>query len=562
MKLATIPQFDYNCLEVMHTLDTRVSESTVGETWLPVGIEGGNTVNTNSQCVRYNEAQYGTHVIPNAANYILDQTKTPIIDALSAYRDTVRFHMPGHRGGKSADPDVLSVIGQQAFSHDVTGVPGMDDLHEPTGCIKEAQDLAASLFGADKTYFVVNGTSGAIQTMTLAVINDGDSIIIPRNIHKSVLSALILSGAKPVFLLPSYDPYLGFALGVEENSLSETLTKDPDAQKAKAVFMVNPTYYGTSQDLTSVSELIHSLGKTLLVDEAHGPHFRFHPELPKPALESGADAVSQGAHKMIGALTQASFLHIKEGRIDPARLKASFQYLASTSPSYLLMASLDSARKQMALYGTQLLDHALGLADDLRREVNNIPGLYCFGKEITKNAAVEEFDPTKVTITVRELGITGYQAEKYLRHEKGIQVEMSDLYNVLVIVSYANTSEDVSLLVRALRDLVQAVANGSLPKNLLACQKSIPSLPGIPKMALVPRAAVQRPWERALLDSSVGRISAEVVTCYPPGIPILYPGEVISQETVEYLHVIRHLAFGISGPEDRTLTTLRVVKDS
>lgn len=519
-------------------------------------------MNLDFQCVNCNEIQRTSQIMPHAANYANDQTKTPIIEALTAYLDTVRFHMPGHRGGKGAAPEGLSIIGEKAFLHDVTGVPSMDDLHEPTQCIKEAQELAANLFGADKTYFVVNGTSGAIQVMTLSVVNDGDSIIIPRNIHKSVLSALILSGAKPVFLLPSYDPYLGFALGIEENALLDLLTHDPNGEKAKAVFMVNPTYYGTSQDLTSLSELIHSHGKTLLVDEAHGPHFHFHPTLPKPALECGADAVSQGAHKILGALTQASFLHTKGKRIDPARLKASFQYLTSTSPSYLLMASLDSARKQMAIHGKELLDRAINLAEDLRREVNDIPGLYCFGREITENPGVDAFDPTKVTITVRELGITGYQAEKYLREKKKIQVEMSDLYNVLVIVSYGNTPQEISLLVDALRDLVEAVADGSLPKRLLSCQTSIPSLPHIPKMALIPRKAVQSPWERTLLDDSVDRISAEVVTCYPPGIPILYPGEVISQETVEYLHVIRRLAFGISGPEDRTLTTLRVVKES
>ena len=234
---------------------------------------------------------------------------------------------------------------------DVTGVPDMDELHEPHGCIREAQELAADLFGADQTYFAVNGTSGAIHAMALSTLNDGDYIVIPRNIHKSILSAIILAGAQPLFVQPVYEEYLGFALGVEQQALIKYLNNDPDAQKAKAVLLVNPTYYGTAQNLARICQAIHERGKLLLVDEAHGPHFHFHRSMPEPALRSGADAVAQGAHKTIGALTQASFLHVQGPRIDKARIKAWFQHLTSTSPSYLLLASLDAARRQMALRG-------------------------------------------------------------------------------------------------------------------------------------------------------------------------------------------------------------------
>ena len=462
-------------------------------------------------------------------------------------------------GEVGTDPLGLSLIGDKAYACDVTGVPTMDDLQEPHGCIKEAQELAAALFGADQTYFVVNGTSGAIQTMVLATLNDGDSIVIPRNIHKSILSAIILTGAYPAFVLPTYDEYLGFAFGVEKSALSNCLQNNPVARNAKAVLLVNPTYYGTSQNLSSISAIVHNQGKLLLVDEAHGPHFHFHPALPQPALKSGADAVAQGAHKIIGALTQASLLHIKGSAIDTARIKASFQYLTSTSASYLLLASLDTARRQMALSGHGLMGYAIGLANILREEVNKIPGLYSFGQEILEKPGVDALDPTKVTITVRELGITGYQAETYLRNQCGIQVEMSDLYNVLVIVSFGNSLKDIYTLIEALKSLCHAAETRQLPKKLAAAQQSIPGLPPVPEMAMTPRKAVQAHWNRVPLGESLGRISAEVVTCYPPGIPILYPGEIISQETIEYLDVIRRLAFGISGPEDRTLTTLRVV---
>ncbi|HHX09831.1 MAG TPA: aminotransferase class I/II-fold pyridoxal phosphate-dependent enzyme [Firmicutes bacterium] len=487
--------------------------------------------------------------------------RAPIIESLFAYRDTVRLHMPGHRGGKGADPLLLSLLGHNAFVSDVTGVPAMDELHEPHGCIRKAQELAADLFGADQTFFVVNGTSGAIHTMVLSALNDGDYIVIPRNIHKSILSAIILAGANPLFVQPVYEEYLGFALGVEERTLIQYLESNPDARKAKAVLLVNPTYYGTSQNLTSVCQAIHERSKLLLVDEAHGPHFHFHRSMPEPALRSGADAVAHGAHKMIGALTQASMLHIQGPGIDRARTKAWFQYLTSTSASYLLLASLDGARRQMALHGRELIERAIELANLLREEVNHISGLYCFGHEITGQPGVDALDPTKVTITVKELGITGYQAETYLRDRMGIQVEMSDLYNILIIVSFGNTGEDIRALLEGLRSLRHAVETGEIPETLQAAQQSVPNLPPVPEMALNPRKAIQGKCARLPLEQSVRRVSAEVVTCYPPGIPVLYPGEVISHETVDYLQMIRKLAFGISGPEDKTLSTLRVVED-
>ena len=488
----------------------------------------------------------------------LPQEKAPIIEALRRYRGTVRFHMPGHRG-VGADPELASLLGPQALSCDVTGVPGLDDLHEPHGCIEDAEKLAAQAFGADKTFFSVNGTTSAIQSMVMAALGEGDALIIPRNVHKSILSAIILTGARPVFALPSYDPYLGFAFGVEESSIAKCLREN---SKPKAALLVNPTYYGTATDLTPVAARLHEAGALLLVDEAHGPHFRFHPRLPKPTLDSGADAVAQGAHKMIGALTQASFLHVKGSRMDPARLKASFQFLTSTSPSYLLLASLDAARRQMALHGRELIQKALELAAVLRDLVNEVPGLYSFGEEAVGRPGFDSLDLTKVTVTVRELGITGYRAEKYLRERWGIQVEMSDLYNILVIVSFANTLEEVRRLVHALQALVEAVKSGELDRDLIRAQKSIPELPPVPMMAMTPSNAVRAPYERVTLHDARDRVSAEVVTCYPPGIPILYPGEVIGRDSIDYLELVRGLAFGVSGPEDRSLRTLRVVKDS
>jgi arginine decarboxylase len=492
------------------------------------------------------------------------QHRAPICEALDAYSGITRFHMPGHRGGAGAEPAILARLGQRAFESDVTGVPGMDDLHAPHGCIREAEELAAKAFGADRTFFSVNGTSGAVHAMVMGTLGDGETIIIPRNIHKSILAAVILSGAVPAFVRTDYDSRLGFARGVDERSLRECVEKHP---KAKAVLLVNPTYYGTHVGLSLIAEYLHSKDMVLLVDEAHGPHFRFHPNLPEPALDSGADAVAHGAHKILGALTQASYLHVKGNRIDLPRLKAVFQHLTSTSPSYLLLASLDAARRQLALHGADILEFAINLAGHLRHEVNKIPGLSSFGEAASEptawpqNGKRPSMDPTKVTVTVRDLGITGYRAERYLREKHGIQVEMSDLYNLLVIVSWGNTTEDVAKLLRGLEELTKAVEQGEVSRDLTSTQGSIPDLPPIPEMALTPRKAVESPWATVPLREARGRISAEVVTCYPPGIPILYPGEVITSDAIAYLGVVKKLAFGISGPSDPTLETIRVVED-
>ncbi len=492
------------------------------------------------------------------ADWRESQSRLPILEALARYQGATRFHMPGHRGGTGADPLGVSFLGLNLYRNDVTGVPGMDDLHEPQGAILEAQELAAQAFGADQTFFSVNGTSGAIHTMVLASLNRDDLLIIPRNIHKAVLAAVILAGAKPAFVMPAFDRFLGFALGVTAESMQACIKANPDA---KAALLVNPTYYGTAVDLGQIAGLLHENSMALLVDEAHGPHFRFHPALPEPALDSGADAVAQGAHKIVGALTQSSLLHIKGDLIDKARLKASFQYLTTTSPSYILMASLDLARRQMALHGKDLLDYALHLSRYLRDSVNDIPGLYAFGDEALGRPGAEKLDPTKVTITVRELGITGFQAETYLRSRFGVQVEMADLYNVLVIVSYGNTSDDVGRLLTGLRSMVVAASAGEIPKTLLSAHLHLPELPKQPLMAMSPREAAERPWEKVPLAQCRDRISSEVVTVYPPGIPILFPGEAVGGETLDYLDIVKGLSLGVSGPEDRTLSALRVVKE-
>lgn len=481
----------------------------------------------------------------------------PILEALEEYTYTVRFHMPGHKGGHGADPLILNLLGRDAFAHDVTNVPGMDDLHQATDVIRRAQELAAATFGAEATYFLINGASCGLQALVLAVCNPGDKILVPRNLHRSLLSGLILSGALPVFFQPVYDSDLGIPLAVSPQTIAAALARHPDA---RAVFVVNPTYHGITSDLALIADMVHAYGIPLLVDEAHGAHLRFHEKLPPCALDQGADAAVQGTHKILAAFTQAAMLHIRGERIDRVRLEAVLRILQSTSTSYLLLGSLDAARLQVATSGRQLLQQALELAENLRQSVNEIEGLFSFDEEWARLRGAAGLDRLKVTITVKEFGITGLWAEEWLRKHYHIQMEMSDPYNLLAIVTFGNTWADIERLLQGLREVQThaicsagrfAPSSGHCPRHLL---------PPDPVLAATPRDAFLAPAVALPLEQAVGRISAEIVSCYPPGIPALCPGEVITPEVVEYLNLARELGVRLQGPADPSLRSIRVVK--
>lgn len=492
-------------------------------------------------------------------NETLTQDRVPVVEALLAYSGTVRFHMPGHRGSRFAPPDLVELLGDSAILADVTGVPGLDDLQQPSGILQAAQELAARAFGASYSFFVVNGTTGAVQAMILAALRPGEQLLVPRNIHKSILSGIVLAGAVPVFCMPEYDEYLGIAMGVSLQTVQQKLHSHP---ATKAVIMVYPTYYGVTTDLMSISSIVHHAGALLLVDEAHGPHFRFHPSFPIPALDCGSDMSAQGIHKVLGSMTQASLLQVKGERVPIWRVTAALRLLQTTSPSYLLLASLDAARKQAFLEGHSMLEKALHLARTLRSEINEIGGFLCFGREILGRPGVTDLDETKLTVTVKELGITGYQAESYLRAKFNVQAEMSDLFNIVFLVSWANTEEQARQLLSALRCLRDDAKSISDKRTrTLLRRASALALPPEPTIAMSPRNAFFAPSEKVPLEDTVGRICAETVTCYPPGIPILCPGEVISSSAVEYLKMVRVTELRVSGPEDPQLRCLRVVAE-
>lgn len=498
------------------------------------------------------------------------QLETPLLDAVLRYwrEGVIRFHMPGHRGGPGANLRLRQTLGEAVFRMDVTGVLGLDDLHQPRSVIAEAERLAAEAFGADRSYFLVNGTTAGVQAMILSTCRPGDKLIVARNVHKSILSGLILAGAQPIFVPPEVDSRTGIALGVTPERLRQAMDRHPDA---RAVLLVSPTYHGVTSDIERIAALAHARGMLLLVDEAHGPHFIFHERFPTSALAAGADACAQGMHKMLGAFTQASILHLRGDGIDPDRVEAALRLLQSTSGSYLLMASIDVARMQMVTAGRQLLEQALQLSERLRREVNQLEPLYAFGEEWIGRPGVAGLDPTKVTVTVRGLGMTGQQMERCLRDIGPIQVEMPDLFNVLFIVGFGNRPEEIERLVSAFRQVRAqperwsgggagadgAAQGGPALLEQAALVLSRPMDP--PELAELPRTAFFAPSRPVPLEASVGHVSAEIITCYPPGIPILCPGERVTSEIVKHLEVVRAAGLAISGPRDPSLATIQVL---
>ncbi|CDI50455.1 aminotransferase class I/II-fold pyridoxal phosphate-dependent enzyme [Clostridium tetani] len=485
--------------------------------------------------------------------YRLNQSETPLFDALMEYvnRQTIPFHVPGHKKGVGIDEEFKNFIGENPFKIDVTVFKLVDSLHHPTGPIKKAQALASDAYGSDASFFCIHGTSGAIQAMIMSVVKSGDKIIIPRNVHKSVTSGIILSGATPIYMQPELDKRVGIAHGVTPETVEKTLKENPDA---KAVLIINPTYYGVATDIKKIADIVHSYDIPLIVDEAHGPHLAFNDELPISAIEAGADICCQSTHKIIGALTQCSLLHVRSKMIDVNRVQQMLSLLQTTSPSYILMASLDCARRQIALNGKELLDKSIALSNYAREEINKIPGFYCFGKEIVGNPGVFAIDPTKITITCRDLGITGFELDMILSNQYHIQLELSDLYNGLAVGSFGDTKENIDALINALKEISKEYVNNENKKS------DFIDIPAIPKQVQIPRDAFNSEKVVLSLKDSEGRVSGEFLMAYPPGIPVLCPGEIITEEIINYIQKLKDTGLYVQGTEDLEVNFIKVVK--
>ncbi|MGG6241168.1 aminotransferase class I/II-fold pyridoxal phosphate-dependent enzyme [Nodosilinea sp. AN01ver1] len=478
---------------------------------------------------------------------MLDQSQTPLLSALqaSSRRFHAAFYAPGHKRGQGASPRLKELLGNAALAVDLPELPELDNLFAPEGVILEAQELAAEAFGADATYFLANGSTCGIEAAILATVGPGDKIIVPRNAHRSVIAGLVLAGAMPVFVAPEYSAELGLVLGVRVETVAAALAAHPDT---RAVLLVSPTYHGLCSDVGAIAALAHSHGIPLLVDEAHGPHFAFHPSLPTPALALGADLVVQSTHKVLGALSQAAMLHTQGSRIDRSRLQAALQLTQSTSPNSLLLASLDAARHQMAIAGKALLSSTLDLAQQMRRELAAISGLRVIDKSaVTTSSSVSDLDLTRLTVDVSGLGLTGLEADEILHEDLGVTVELPELQHLTLIISLGNTTADGQQCITGFRSLTEKFAKSrsastAVPQPVLPDPEISFTLPEVS-----PREAFFAATETLSAQAAIGRLSAETISAYPPGIPTIVAGEVITEGAIAHLATIKQQGGYVTG---------------
>ena len=494
----------------------------------------------------------------------MDQNRAPYFQALLDYVDAgvLPFHTPGHIQGHGMDLAFREFIGENICAIDLTPMPGIDDLLQPTEAIKEAQALAAEAYGADHSFFLINGSTSGNQCMMMAAVNPGDKIAVPRNSHKSMLGGLIMSGARPIYMHPEVDRELRMDHCVTPETITQTLAEHPDLV---AVYLVSPTYYGVAADIAAIERIVHDAGKLLLVDEAWGPHFHFHPELPLSATAAGADLSINSTHKMLSSFSQCAMLHHIGERVGLDRLQSVLKMFLSTSPNLPMVASLDVARKQMATEGLSLLSRTIELARETRDRLNRIPGIYCFGEELRGRNGIFALDPTKITVTVKGLGYTGYEASAILRRRYNIQVELADLFNVVALVTIGTRRDAAERLIYAFEELARDdrpidmfAPSGVLEQRL---KRGTFHLPAIPPMRMLPRDAFLAETEFVKFRESKGRICAETLTPYPPGIPVIAPGEEITDEIIDYLRLELKAGVRIQGPFDDELRVIRVVKE-
>lgn len=479
---------------------------------------------------------------------ILSQEKAPIYEALQEYKSmrVVPFDVPGHKQGRG-NPELTEFLGKACLSVDVNSMKLLDNLCHPVSVIREAEELAAQAFGAAHAFFIVNGTTAAVQAMILSVCHPGDEIILPRNVHRSAIAGLVLCGAVPVYVNPGVDKELGIPLGMALEDVRKAITDHP---KAKAVMVNNPTYYGVCSNLSAIIELAHSHGMKILVDEAHGTHFSFNGNLPVSAMAAGADLAAVSMHKTGGSLTQSSFL-LAGPREREGYVRQILNLTQTTSASYLLLSSLDLSRRNLALHGETIFDEVNRLSEYGRNEINKIGGYYAFSRERINGDTIFDFDTTKLSVFTRAIGLTGVEVYDLLRDEYGIQIEFGDLGNILAVISVGDRERELERLVSALSEIKRRYAKD--PAGLLDHEYIHP------QVQMTPQAAFYADKTSLPLGSCVGHICGESVMCYPPGIPIVAPGEIITREIVDYIIYAKEKGSSMTGTEDIEVKEICVV---
>lgn len=480
--------------------------------------------------------------------YHLDQSQAPIYEGLVKLRKKriVPFDVPGHKRGRG-NPELVELLGEKCVGIDVNSMKSLDNLGHPISIIREAEELAAEAFGAAHAFLMIGGTTSSVQSMILATCKAGDKIILPRNVHKSAINALVLCGAIPIYIEMSVDPKIGIALGLENDRLERAIKEHPDA---KAVLINNPTYYGICSDLKGLTKMAHEAGMKVLVDEAHGAHLHFTDKLPLSAMDAGADMAAVSMHKSGGSLTQSSILLIGE-QMNPEYVRQIINLTQSTSASYLLMASLDISRRNLALRGKESFEKVIALAEYARCEINAIGGYYAYSKELIDGVSVCDFDVTKLSIYTQGIGLTGIEVYDLLRDEYDIQIEFGDIGNILAYISIGDRIQDIERLVGALADIKRLYSRDG--NDLIAGEYIQPEL------VLSPQEAFYAERISLPIAETVGRVCGEFVMCYPPGIPILAPGERITQEMIDYIRFAKERGCSLQGTEDPRVEHINVI---
>lgn len=477
------------------------------------------------------------------------QKSAPLYEALEAFRKKriVPFDVPGHKRGRG-NPQLVELLGEKCVSIDVNSMKPLDDLCHPSSVIRDAEALTAEAFGAANAFFMVGGTTSSVQSMILSTCKAGDKIIMPRNVHKSAINALILCGAIPVYVNPEVDERLGISLGMEPKKLAQAVHDNPDAV---AVLVNNPTYYGICSDLRSIVKIAHAAGMKVLVDEAHGTHFYFNENLPVSAMAAGADMAAVSMHKSGGSLTQSSLLLLAP-TVNADYVRQIINVTQTTSASYLLMASLDISRRNLALGGEKAFAKVMDMAEYARREINALGGYYAYGKELINGSSVFDFDVTKLAVYTRDLGLAGIEVYDILRDEYDIQIEFGDISNVLAYVSIGDRLQDIERLVGALSEINRLYKKDK--RGMLSAEYISPAV------AVPPREAFYAEKISLPVRAAAGRICGEFVMCYPPGIPILAPGELITDEIIAYILYAKAKGCSMQGTEDFAVERLNVLK--
>lgn len=478
----------------------------------------------------------------------MNQRKAPIYEALMRLKSMriVPFDVPGHKRGRGNE-ELSEFLGRKCLEVDVNSMKPLDNLCHPTSVIKEAEELAAEAFGASHAFFMVGGTTSAVQSMILSAVKSGDEIILPRNVHRSVINALVLCGAVPVYVNPETNERLGISLGMKVSEVERAISEHPNA---KAVVVNNPTYYGICSDIKSIVKLAHDNNMLVLADEAHGTHFYFGKDMPIAAIHAGADIAAVSMHKSGGSLTQSSFLLTGEN-VNSDYVRQIINLTQTTSGSYLLMSSLDLSRRNLALHGEEIYDKIKSMVSYARDEINAIGDYYAYGHELINGDSIYDFDETKLAVHTLDTGLAGIEVYDILRDDYDIQTEFGDMGNMLAYISVGDREKDIERLISALSEIrrrFKREKTGMLDTEYIN-----------PKVITTPQKAFYANKEQLELNKSLNRVCAEFVMCYPPGIPILAPGELITPEIIEYIAYAKEKGCTLLGTEDLETNLINVI---